>query len=760
MAQEADSSSYGDDDLAVRRKLALAMMQQGMDTSPIRSPWQGVARIAQAMFGGYDLHQLADEDRTANQSMINTLPGLNSSPAPAAPQMAGTQSTPAADPNAPVGDRLTDFEKQQEGFAPKAAWDYKQNTFGYGSKADAPGQTISREDADKRLQVDLGKARGLVQAFAPNLSKKQEDALTDLTNNAGTKWMAESLGSAVKSGDWQTAKKLFEQYDHAGGSELAVLKARRAILAPNLLAVDPPTQNAGDVVLNPLPGQGQPGSPSGAAPITPQAVAAATAAVSPTASQVAGPGAPSAPVFDPETSRRITTLLASKRTSDRAMGMQLYQETYKRYMNPEVKEVTDGYGNKVSRARNPTSGLYDVDPVTGRSVTSGASAPAAGPSAAPAAQTPIGQAPIGQGAPASLPPIGTPPQTPQLSAAAAPPAGVNPVQWYNDQSKAKSEEATTLKQHGMAAADLVGQISEINNFLDQPLAVRDGMISKSSHMGQISDVVGPTAMPQADVDEAIGVGGIHFPGPNTVAKMWRNSVAGAGLPGNPDQLAQSARDVLNKKLANLTISVNRAAAASSTGSLGQERAAMLKLVGAATPNINVQDRGAIKSQLDDTAKRAFNDIQVSIDQGAVTPADLASKMPLTMIEAGIKAGALKESQWRPQLEALKQARAAIASAPPEKQQEMADLVSRQLRERGLSAANLTATTTPYQNRELGDEESTDAPATQPAAAAPVAPGPLPPKPPHLPAGSQYSPSRKMWRTPDGKLFSASGAPVG
>jgi len=33
------------------------------------------------------------------------------------------------------------------------------------------------------------------------------------------------------------------------------------------------------------------------------------------------------------------------------------------------------------------------------------------------------------------------------------------------------------------------------------------------------------------------------------------------------------------------------------------------------------------------------------------------------------------------------------------------------------------------------------------------------RPPSLPAGSQYSPSRKMWRTPDGKIFDASGNPV-
>jgi len=42
------------------------------------------------------------------------------------------------------------------------------------------------------------------------------------------------------------------------------------------------------------------------------------------------------------------------------------------------------------------------------------------------------------------------------------------------------------------------------------------------------------------------------------------------------------------------------------------------------------------------------------------------------------------------------------------------------------------------------------PATTPA---------IPPQPPSVPAGSQFSPSRNMWRAPNGQLFDASGKPV-
>ena len=46
-------------------------------------------------------------------------------------------------------------------------------------------------------------------------------------------------------------------------------------------------------------------------------------------------------------------------------------------------------------------------------------------------------------------------------------------------------------------------------------------------------------------------------------------------------------------------------------------------------------------------------------------------------------------------------------------------------------------------------------------AAPTMPGAgaVPQRPQGLPAGSAYSPSRKMWRTPDGRMFDATGRPV-
>lgn len=54
-----------------RRRLAMALMQEGMSTEPIRSPWQGAANIAKSMLGGYDLYKMDQEDAAKEARMQN-----------------------------------------------------------------------------------------------------------------------------------------------------------------------------------------------------------------------------------------------------------------------------------------------------------------------------------------------------------------------------------------------------------------------------------------------------------------------------------------------------------------------------------------------------------------------------------------------------------------------------------------------------------------------------------------------------------------
>jgi hypothetical protein len=70
-AGETESSSSVD----LRRRLAAAMLQQGMDTSPIRSPWQGVARLSEALMGGLAVRRQAQQEQDANNQIMSAITG-------------------------------------------------------------------------------------------------------------------------------------------------------------------------------------------------------------------------------------------------------------------------------------------------------------------------------------------------------------------------------------------------------------------------------------------------------------------------------------------------------------------------------------------------------------------------------------------------------------------------------------------------------------------------------------------------------------
>ncbi|OWV72991.1 hypothetical protein ATY75_30920 [Rhizobium sp. N122] len=88
-----------------RKQLAYAMLEQGMDASPVQSPWQGAARLAQALMGGLAIRQ-QDQERQAAAAK-----------APAAPT-----DVPATPPAKPPG--------------------FLQSLFG-GTEEAAPGSTGS-----------------------------------------------------------------------------------------------------------------------------------------------------------------------------------------------------------------------------------------------------------------------------------------------------------------------------------------------------------------------------------------------------------------------------------------------------------------------------------------------------------------------------------------------------------------------------------------------------------------------------------------
>lgn len=58
-----------------RKRLAAAMLQQGTDTSPIQSPWEGAARMAQALMGGLAIRKQGDMQRAADAQYMSAITG-------------------------------------------------------------------------------------------------------------------------------------------------------------------------------------------------------------------------------------------------------------------------------------------------------------------------------------------------------------------------------------------------------------------------------------------------------------------------------------------------------------------------------------------------------------------------------------------------------------------------------------------------------------------------------------------------------------
>jgi hypothetical protein len=57
--------------LQLQQQLAMEMLKSGSDYSPIRSPWQGMARVADALFGGMMMRQAWDREMAGRQRAIS-----------------------------------------------------------------------------------------------------------------------------------------------------------------------------------------------------------------------------------------------------------------------------------------------------------------------------------------------------------------------------------------------------------------------------------------------------------------------------------------------------------------------------------------------------------------------------------------------------------------------------------------------------------------------------------------------------------------
>lgn len=172
-------------------------------------------------------HDLASIVLKAGLPLPTTVPSIV---APTKPTVQVPTTTSPAVPTTPsdaVTPGLIAFIKKAEGFQPKAYWDYKQYSIGYGTKANSAAEVITEAEGTQRLTDEVHKADKLVTDKFPNLPLGQHQALLDLTYNAGPGWEEGSLGHAVANQKIETIKADILLYNHAGGVVNAGLTARR-----------------------------------------------------------------------------------------------------------------------------------------------------------------------------------------------------------------------------------------------------------------------------------------------------------------------------------------------------------------------------------------------------------------------------------------------------------------------------------------------------------------------------------------------------
>lgn len=100
------------DELSLRQKLAASMLQSGMDSSPIASPWQGAARLAQALFGGATMASAQDEANSERaKAMGDLLKSINGQATTTSPPDAGGNVAPKPMTMASVSTGPQNFSK-------------------------------------------------------------------------------------------------------------------------------------------------------------------------------------------------------------------------------------------------------------------------------------------------------------------------------------------------------------------------------------------------------------------------------------------------------------------------------------------------------------------------------------------------------------------------------------------------------------------------------------------------------------------------
>lgn len=132
---------------------------------------------------------------------------------------------------------LAEFVKILESFSPRAFWDHKQYTYGYGNKAPTATATITKADAAELLTVRLAKdSASITKALKVPVSNNVIFALTSFGFNAG---LGTALAMVADLNNGKTLQQIADRmklYKYASGVLNQGLINRRIIETKKLLS--------------------------------------------------------------------------------------------------------------------------------------------------------------------------------------------------------------------------------------------------------------------------------------------------------------------------------------------------------------------------------------------------------------------------------------------------------------------------------------------------------------------------------------------
>lgn len=236
------------EDIAQQREFAQMMLRGAADTSP-KGHWAHIpAQMLMGGLGGWEAGEVAGEGiRQADDAagLISALGGGGTpGAAPGGMPGAAPGAAPGGAPGRPMAPSigadgpgmmsparasagaagreqefaaanpdLLGMIRREEGFAPVAKWDVRQNSGGYGSRA-APGETFDRPKAEQYLQRDAAPVMAWVNRHAPAATPQQKEALLSFGYNLGVDDL-EKLKPDVVAGDWQRVGQRMLSFNQA-----------------------------------------------------------------------------------------------------------------------------------------------------------------------------------------------------------------------------------------------------------------------------------------------------------------------------------------------------------------------------------------------------------------------------------------------------------------------------------------------------------------------------------------------------------------